>query len=126
MLRASSDRVLFAVLVFVLLGIPARLPAQQQPPPTPVTQEHLTTYAKAYAAIGVLLEQVHAELAKAQNKTAEAQKQLRENLKQNTTKILRDHGLTDEQYAHITYVISTDPERRTAFEELLAQLAPKK
>jgi hypothetical protein len=128
MRRALLHHPISVVLGFALLAVPATLRGQQPTTPQatpPVSEEQLTTYAKAFTAISQLLEQIQPELAQSRNKTAEAQKQLRDNLRAGTAKILKDNSLTDEQYARITYLISTDPERRKAFEEILAKIAPK-
>jgi hypothetical protein len=116
------------VLVALSLGTvtPTPTAAQEQRVDTVAIDEaRLTAYAKAYAAIGLVLEQAHADLALPKNKKIEVQKELRDALHGRIEKILRDNGLTQEQYAHVTYVISSEPERRKAFEDILARLTPK-
>ena len=90
-----------------------------------VDEARLSTYAKAFAAIGLARDQAHAELALPKNKTIEAQSELRQKLHTRIEQILREQSLTAEEYARITQVISTDAERRKSFEVILARLTPK-
>lgn len=90
-----------------------------------IDEARLSAYAKAFTAIGVARDQAHAEMALPKNKTIEEQTALREALHTRIEKVLRDNGLTKEQYRHLTYVLSTDAERRKAFEEIVARLTPK-
>jgi hypothetical protein len=109
------------IALVVTVATPAVCPAQERST-VQIGQEQLTTYAKAYLAIGQVRDQVQAELAQSKNKTPEAQQQLREKLRQQIGQILADNKMTEEQYRRITYVISIDPDQRKAFEEILAQL----
>ena len=116
------------VLVALSLGTitPSAVSAQEQRVDTLVIDEaRLSAFAKAFTAIGLARDKAHAEMALPQNKTIEEQSELRDALATRIDKILRDHGLTKEQYTHLTYVVSTDPERRKAFDELVARLTPK-
>lgn len=116
------------VLVALSLGTitPSAVAAQEQRVDTLVIDEaRLSAFAKAFAAIGLARDQAHAEMALPKNKTIEEQSELRDALATRIEKILRDNGLTREQYTHLTYVISTDPERRKTFDELVARLTPK-
>jgi hypothetical protein len=90
-----------------------------------VTEAQLAAYAKAYVAIGSARDSAHAHMALSRNKTNENQRALRDTLKAQIEQILRDQGLTMEQYTRITFVISRDETRRKRFQELLAAAAPK-
>jgi hypothetical protein len=116
------------VLVALSLGTitPRSMVAQEQRVDTlAIDEARLSAYAKAFTAIGLARDQAHAEMALPKNKTIEEQKELRDALHTRIEKILRDNSLTKEQYTQLTYVISTDPERRKAFEEIVARLTPK-
>lgn len=119
-----------AGLILVALGLgtitPRSMAAQEQRIDTlAIDEARLSAYAKAFTAIGLARDQAHAEMALAKNKTIEEQNALREALHTRIEKILRDNGLTKDQYRHLTYVLSTDAERRKAFEDIVARLTPK-
>lgn len=104
---------------------PGRSLAQDQKADSTVDAATLTAYAKAYAAIALVRDSAHAAFALPKNKTDELQRELRDKLHQNIDQILKAQGITAEQYARITYVISTDDNRRKHFEEILARLGAK-
>jgi hypothetical protein len=104
---------LVAFLLFAASVFGAKLQAQA------VTTEQLTTYTKAYVAIGKLRDQFEEEFAQSKNKKLEVQQQLHESYRQQIAKIIQDNGLSEQQYNHITFLISTQPEQRAAFEKIM-------
>jgi hypothetical protein len=122
--QAARAAVSVIALAAISLATPRALPGQQ-PAPTAVGGDQLTVFATAYAQIAVVRDSVQAQLANARNKTPEAQAQLREGLKQRIVQIIGEHGMTEDEYRRITYVISTDAEQREAFEKILAELTAK-
>ncbi len=119
-----------AGLVFMVLSLGTVTPAAaqvqtQRPDTSAIDDDRLTAYAKAFAAIAVARDQAHAGLALPKSKTDATQKELREKLHKQIEQILREQGLSQEQYTRITYVISTDAEQRKRFEEILARLTAK-
>ena len=110
MRRSLSITVLCALLTVPAAG---RLQAQA------VTSEQLTTYTKAYVAIGKLRDQFEEEFAQSKNKKLEVQQQLHESYRQQIAKIITDTGLSEQQYNQITFLISTQPEQRAAFEKAM-------
>lgn len=104
------------------LAFPVTVPAQEQH--SHITQEQLATFAKTYTAIAQRRDQAQAELAQPKNKKPEAQNQLHEKLRQDVAKIIKDHGLTEEQYRRLTYLVSTDPEVRKSFDQILGIAPP--
>jgi hypothetical protein len=86
----------------------------------------LAAYTKAFAEVGQARDEVQAKLAASPNKTAEAQAQLREGLKEKAAEIIRANGLTPAQYTRITWRVSVDNELRQSFEEILARLMAAK
>ncbi|MGH7694573.1 MAG: hypothetical protein ACRENH_06315 [Gemmatimonadaceae bacterium] len=114
------------LIAFCLSGItPSRAHAQDQKADTTIDEARLTAYAKAFAAIALARDSAHAAFALPRNKTNEVQRDLREKLHKEIDQILKAQGITAEQYAHITYVIATDENRRKSFEEILARLTAK-
>ena len=98
----------------------------QAPASSPVRDDQIASYTKAYAAIALLRDQVQAEFAEPKNTKDEPQRYLREKLWTGIAKILVDQRLTEAQYERITFQVSTDPERRKAFDDALALLALRK
>ena len=92
----------------------------QQPEVPVIGDERLTAFVKAHAQISETRNRFHAERASTHN--AEGVKQVWERLNQQILQIHREHEMTREEYQRITYVISTDAERRETFEEILAEL----
>jgi len=122
-------RVSLGVLTAVLLSLggvtSAAAQATEQKPDSVLSEAQLIAFAKAYVAIGVARDQMHAELALPRNKTNELQRELREKLQKQVEQILKEQNLTQEQFARITYAISTDPAQRKSFDAMLARLGTK-
>ena len=111
--------VVLTALVILTLASPGGLRGQQPEVPV-IGDERLTAFVTAHAQISEARNRFHAERASTHN--AEGVKQVRERLNEQILQILRAHEMTREEYQRITYVISTDAERRETFEEILAEL----
>jgi hypothetical protein len=111
-----------ALALMAALALPVASTAQEQH--SHITPEQLATFAKAFSAIAQRRDQAQAELAEPKNKKPEAQDQLHEKLRLDVAKLITDHGLTEEQYRRITYVVSTDAEVRKSFDQLLGIAPP--
>jgi hypothetical protein len=107
-------------LFLVALSAPAVVMAQQ----ATVPQEQLAAYAKTFEAIGKLRDEFHASAAAAQNKKPEAQHSLQEKLRQDILAAIQQNGLTEQQYNHITWAVSTDAATRAALDKLLGIAPP--
>lgn len=113
-----------ALLSLALLG-PNTLEAQQPQTQNTVSAAELTSYARAFAEIASLRDEMQAQLARPVNKTQEAQAEIREHMRQRRLRIIQSHNLTEEAYARITFVVSTDDALREAFREAAKQ-APER
>ncbi|MEP6491784.1 MAG: hypothetical protein ABJF01_03855 [bacterium] len=124
MRRVSFARiVLFAAVTTAVARAP--LSAQGAPPPqvaTTLGKEQLTVLAKTQVAISQAHDSVQAQLAQARNKTAQAQRQLQDKLRSEIEEILHHSGLTEEQFQHETYLVSTDPDARKTFDSIIADI----
>ncbi|MCI0432543.1 MAG: DUF4168 domain-containing protein [Gemmatimonadetes bacterium] len=109
----------------MLTIVPARLASQTPPDSATVTVDQLTAYARAWVAIGATRDDIQAQLAMAKNKTAEAQKALRDTLRARVAQLVREHGMSEAEYRRITFIVSTDAELRKQFEEIVEQLPRK-
>jgi len=88
---------------------------QQQASP-PLSRQAIATLAKVQVLIGATHDSIDAQLAQARNKKEESLEQLRESLRKQVETILADHGLTDVEYRRMTFIVSTDPVARQAFD----------
>ena len=86
----------------------------------------METCARAHAAIATLRDQVQSELAEPKSKKPEVQAELREKLRSERLRLLKEHGLTEEAFARLTHRVAVDDETRKAFEGALAKLGEKK
>jgi hypothetical protein len=116
---------LLALLVPLALAVPASVNAQQPPaaqarPGAELTDERLAVYVKAFLGERKVQDEFDPLLAAVRNKQDEAQKLLREQRKERVIKVLEENGLTESEYSWMTYVVSTNQERREAFEKMLA------
>lgn len=119
--RNRSFVLLFAL---TLLGLPSPASGQeaQQPEALPIDEQTLTTYARAYLQIANTRDEIQAEFARTANKTADAQAELQARMRERISEILGEHGLTEEEYGDITFLISVNEEQRQTFAEILERL----
>ena len=82
--------------------------------------------AKAHLAMTALRTQLQAEMAEPKNKKPLLQVELRAKLQTETSRVLKEHGLTTEEFARLTRRVSTDDALRTVFEAALSRLAGAK
>jgi len=111
----STLRSLIPYLAIVIAMLPVAVAAQA----VAVEASQLEAYSKAYLAIGELRDRYESDAAEPQNKKPEAIAQLQAKLRADVAKVLEEHGLTQDQYTHITFVVSTDGATRRAFDTLL-------
>lgn len=94
-------------------------PAQQQAAAPEVNDERLAVYVRAFLAERRVQDEFDPLLAAVRNKQDEIQHELREQRKQAMAKVFTDHGMTEEEFKWITFVVSSNQERREAFERML-------
>jgi hypothetical protein len=73
-------------------------------------------------AIGHAQDTAQARFAQARNTTIQAQTQLRDGLRTQIEEILHHAGMTQADYEHKTFLISTNADARKTFDELVAQM----
>ncbi len=122
--RLSGLFVLILTLALALGATPAAAGAQQGD--SVVTPAAMESFARAHAAIATLRDRVQAELAEPKSKKPEVQAELREKLRTERLRLLKEHGLSEEAFARLTHRVAVDDGARKAFEEALARLAEKK
>jgi hypothetical protein len=114
----------YATLLSLVLPLsyawPSALQAQAQPAQMPeVTDVRLQTYARAFIDVSAIQDDFDPQLAAARNKSTEAQEHLRKERKDAVLKALEAHRLTEQEHNWITFVVSSNEERRVSFEKIL-------
>jgi hypothetical protein len=123
--RAFFARIVLSALVASTAAVRAPLAAQVQPQAQTAAslgKDQLTLLAKTQVAIGAAHDSIQVQLAASRNKTAQAQQQLRDQLRSKVEEILHHSGLTEEQFQHETFIISTDSAARRTFDAIVAQI----
>lgn len=119
-----------AAKIVVALLIPAIVAPSvlyaQQTSAAAIGQDSLAAYVRAYAAIALIRDRMQNELADPKTKKGEVQEQVREKLRSQIAQVLKEQGLTETLYQHMTHAISVDPEQRKRFDQALAELTVKK
>jgi hypothetical protein len=127
-LPASSRRILalaLAGIAFMAVAVPAA--AQVTAPATAAApaaaDPELSSFAKAFVAVGLVRDDFDAQLAMPKNKTLELQAQIRKDMKTKIEETIRASGLTLDVYKRVEYTITVDPTRRAVFDALLTEIA---
>ena len=86
-----------------------------------LTDERLTQYAELHQSFNLARDEFQAEKAAVHDQ--EARERLREEMDERLAALYEEHGMTQEEYDAITFMVSIDNEARTRLEEILATLA---
>ena len=87
-----------------------------------VSTSAMDAFAAAHVEVALLRGKVQAELAEPKSKKPEVQAALRDKLQLNTDRILKQHDLTEIEFARLTREVSTDFALRKQFDEAVAKL----
>lgn len=87
-----------------------------------MSHDEIMSFAKVYVAVNKLHDSIDVQLAAARNKTLQAQQHLRDTLQVLVAATLRASGMTQAEYDHKTYLVSTDGETRKMFDAMVSQL----
>ena len=129
MSRIRRPRTLaLGLAVFGVLAGSTPAAAQQPAPAAPAAapapaDAELTSFAKAFIAVGLVRDDFNAQLALPKNKTPELQEEIRKEMKLKVEEAIRTAGMSLEDYRRVEYSITIDPARRATFDALLADLA---
>lgn len=116
-----------AIPVFRTGHWPERARAVLAPPTSgPAAQDDsMTVFVRTHLALQALRDRVQAELAEPKNKKDEEQQALRDKLRTERARILKEHGMTEERFARMTRWVSVDDSARKVFDALLARAGSK-
>jgi hypothetical protein len=113
-------RFLFTALFTVAAAAPVPALAQSSAPQ--LGKDEISLLAKVQVEIDVAHDSTDRELAMVGNKKPEVQEALKAKLRAEVTDILKKNGLTEAQYKHETFLVSTDTGLRRTFDGQVVQL----
>jgi hypothetical protein len=124
--RVPVRRVLFA-LAFAAASVAAPLSAQvtdhaHDAPASKLSKDELTALAKVQLAIMAAHDSIGVQMSLPGNKKAQVQEELQDKVRTQVAGILQRAGMTEHDYQAKTFIVSTDPESRKAFDTIVAQL----
>ncbi len=117
-----------ARLTFVSLSLAAAAPCLAQKTPAPATamssvaRDDIVAFAKLSVSVAQVRDSIQKQLAEPRNKTPQAQQQLREQLAAGVEAALHHAGMSEEEFRHKIYLVSTDSAARAVFDETVAKL----
>ncbi|MFI5233040.1 MAG: hypothetical protein ACHQSE_11085 [Gemmatimonadales bacterium] len=104
------------LLFTAFLTVATVAPARAQTSAAQLGKDQLTLLAKVQVAIDVAHDSTDLQLAMVGNKKPEVQEALKAKLRSEVTDILKKNGLTEAQYKHETFLVSTDTGMRRTFD----------
>lgn len=107
---------------FLTIAILAPAPAHAQSSASQLGKDEITLLAKVQVAIDVAHDSTDLQLAMVGNKKPEVQEALKAKLRTQVTEILKKNGLTEAQYKHETFLVSTDTGIRRSFDAEIVHL----
>jgi hypothetical protein len=87
-----------------------------------MSRDEVVAFAKLSISVALVRDSIQKQLAQPRNKTPQMQKQLREELATGVEEALKLAGVSEEEYRHKTYLVSTDSASRAVFDETIAKL----
>ena len=114
-------------LLAVLVAAPAMAQTTAAPPAARhdvghMTRDEVVAFAKLSISVAQVRDSLQKQLTLARNKTPQMQQQLREQLASGVEEVLKLAGVSDEEFRHKTYLVSTDSISRVMFDETVAKL----
>lgn len=120
---ARSVRLGVALATFALA---APCFAQSSPAPQPAAprmpREDVVAFAKLSLSVAQVRDSIQKQLAQPRNKTLQAQQQLRDQMATSIAEVLHHAGVSDEEFRHKTFIVSTDSASRVVFDSTISKL----
>ena len=112
----------FSHLCFLAIAAAAPMAASAQAPASKLTPDEIARLAKVSVAIDVAHDSTDLQLAMVGNKKPEVQEALKAKLRTQVSDIITKSGMTEAQYKHETFLVSTDTELRKSFDGQVVKL----
>lgn len=106
-----------ALLLVLLVSLAGDAGAQEVPT---IPEDRITVYARTFRAVSALRDEMYNQLARTHDR--EGKERLREELDTRLAALYEEHGMPQEEYRRITFVISVDDAQRQVFDRKLAEL----
>jgi hypothetical protein len=90
-------------------------------PILPTQDDSLAVFVRTHLALQALRDRMQAEMAAPRNKKDEEQQALREKLRTERARILKEHAMTEAQFARMTRWVSVNDSARKVFDALVAK-----
>ena len=87
-----------------------------------MSRDDVVAFAKVSLSVSQFRDSIQKQLTMARNKTLQAQQELREQMVTGIDEVLHRAGMSDADFSHKTYLISTDSASRAIFDETIAKL----
>jgi hypothetical protein len=119
-----SVRLAFACASLIVAApcLAQQTPAAQAAAMSAAARDDIVAFAKLSLSVAQVRDSMQKQLAQPRNKTPQAQQQLREQLASGIEQVLHHAGMSDEEFRHKTYVVSTDSAARAVFDETIAKM----
>ena len=121
---ARAVRLAFVVSSIVMASpsLAQKTPASPPPAMSSAARDDILAFAKLSISVAQIRDSIQKQLAEPRNKTPQAQQQLREQLAAGVQEVLHHAGMSEEEFRHRTYVVSTDSASRAVFDETIAKM----
>lgn len=106
----------------IVLATLAPMAARAQAPATTLSDDEISRLAKVSVAIDVAHDSTDLQLAMVGNKKPEVQEALKAKLRTQVAEIITKSGMTEAQYKHETFLVSTDTGLRKSFDGQIVKL----
>jgi hypothetical protein len=117
-----------SAVAFLSLAVAAPCLAQKTPPAAPASamsagsRDDIVAFAKLSLSVAQVRDSIQKQLAEPRNKTPQAQQQLRSQLASGVAEVLHHAGMSEDEFRHRTYLVSTDSAARAVFDETIAKM----
>src|SRR5678816_2347599 len=109
-------------IVIAQPSLAQKTPAAPPPPMSSAARDDIVAFAKVSISVAQVRDSIQKQLAQPRNKTSQAQQQLREQLTSGVADVLHHAGMSEEEFRHKTYLVSTDSASRAVFDETVARM----
>jgi len=120
--RGVRLAVALSSIVIAHPAIAQKTPAPPPPAMAGAARDDIVAFAKLSISVAQVRDSIQKQLAEPRNKTPQAQQQLREQLASGVADVLHHAGMSEEEFRHKTYVVSTDSASRSVFDETIAKM----
>lgn len=120
-LFARAGRLTLAALL-VAAPVVAQTTAAPAAHGSHMSRDEVVAFAKLSISVAQVRDSLQKQLTLARNKTPQMQQQLREQLASGVEEVLERAGVSEEEYRHRTFLVSTDSASRALFDEAVARL----